>query len=296
MPRTVSLESGFVWELETPGGVLRIHPGSRRASWDGVILWLGYAPFWSNGECVVHELDVEHNLAPLAGRRLDRLKSPHTIVIDPGHGGTNTGTRSMDPPLLEKDLTLDWAFRLEKLLRRQGWQVVMTRTNDVELSLSDRVQVADRHFADLFVSLHFNSAHPQTEHAGLETYCLTPTGLPSTLTRNYEDDLTRTFPNNSYDHENLRLAYRLHRALLQATGSIDRGIRRARFMGVLRGQDRPAVLIEAGYLSNPDEARRIATPEHRQRLAEAVAGALSDYAPETGSPISRHLRPARQDP
>jgi N-acetylmuramoyl-L-alanine amidase len=296
LPQTVASESGFSWELETPGGLLRIVPGSRRASWDGVLLWLGYAPFWSNGECVVHELDLENNLMPLAGRKLDRSNSPRTIVIDAGHGGPNTGTRSMDPPLLEKNLTLDWAFRLEELLRRQGWHVVMTRTNDVELSLSDRVQVADRHLADLFVSLHFNSAHPQTEHAGLETYCLTPTGLPSTLTRDYEDDLTRTFPNNSHDQENLRFAFLLHRALLQATGSVDRGIRRARFMGVLRGQDRPAVLIEAGYLSNPEEARRIATPEHRQLLAEAVAGALLDHAPLAEPHIGQHRRSTPRDP
>jgi N-acetylmuramoyl-L-alanine amidase len=241
-------------------------------------------------------LDVDKNLMPLADGRLTAAHFRRIIVIDPGHGGMNTGTRSIDPPLLEKDLTLDWAFRLEPLLRQQGWQVILTRTNDMDLSLSERVRIADDHGADLFLSLHFNSAHPQTEHAGLETYCMTPTGLPSTLTRNYDDDVSRVFPNNSHDHENLQLAFRLHRELLLATKSVDRGIRRARFMGVLRGQDRPAVLIEAGYLSNPEEAGRIATAAYRQQLAEAVTKALLDLFPNDPPMAGRGATPSARNP
>jgi N-acetylmuramoyl-L-alanine amidase len=72
----------------------------------------------------------------------------------------------------------------------------------------------------------------------------------------------------------MQLAERLHRALLHATSLEDRGVNRARFIGVLRGQRRPSVLIEAGFLSNPHEAKRIADPLFRQKLAEAVATAL----------------------
>jgi N-acetylmuramoyl-L-alanine amidase len=117
---------------------------------------------------------------------------------------------------------------------------------------------------------------------------MTPVGLPSTLTRNYDDDIDRAFPNNAHDHANLQIALRVHRALLEASGAQDRGVRRARFMGVLRGQNRPAILIEAGYLSNPDEARRIATPAYRQRLAGAVAAALADLAT---NPAATAVRP-----
>jgi N-acetylmuramoyl-L-alanine amidase len=283
VPRTVVSENALVWELTTPGGLLRLVPGSRRATWNGILVWLGQAPFWSGGDCVMHELDLRKNVVPLLNDR-PVINTLRTIVIDPGHGGMNTGTRSIEPPMLEKDLTLDWAFRVGSLLRDQGWQVILTRTNDMDLSLSERIAIADRHQADLFLSLHFNSAHPQTEQAGLETYCLTPVGLPSTLTRNYDDDPTRVFPNNDHDHDNLHFAHRLHRALLESSEAVDRGIRRARFMGVLRGQTRPAVLIEAGYLSNPAEAQRIAQPAHRQRLAEAVATALSDLAPGESTP------------
>ena len=98
--------------------------------------------------------------------------------------------------------------------------------------------------------------------------------MPSTLVRGYPDDVTVTFPNNAYDAENLRLGFRIQRSLLSLSGASDRGIRRARFMEVLRGQERAAVLIEGGYLSNPEDARRIGTPEYRQRLALGVAQAL----------------------
>ena len=98
--------------------------------------------------------------------------------------------------------------------------------------------------------------------------------MPSTLTRNFSDPWTDRYPNNYFDAENLQLAVRLHAALLRGTGEEDRGIRRARFMGVLLGQKRPAVLIEGGYLSNPHEAEKIESAEFRQKLAEAVAGAL----------------------
>ena len=164
-------------------------------------------------------------------------------------------------------------MRLEPLLASNGWNVVLTRTTDVDTSLSNRVTLADEVNADLFVSLHFNSGARQ-DQAGIETYCLTPTGMPSTLTRDYEDDVSRVFPNNAFDEENLQYAVRLHRAVLEGTGGSDRGVRRARFMVVLRGQNRPAVLVEGGYLSNLREAQSIADPEYRQKLAEAVAKAL----------------------
>jgi N-acetylmuramoyl-L-alanine amidase len=174
----------------------------------------------------------------------------------------------------EKEYTLDWALRLEPLLAAQGWQVFLTRTHDIDVPLSNRVAIAEEHQADLFISLHFNSAAPSQDQTGLETYCLTPTGMPSTLTRGYDDDVSLTFANNAFDAENLEYAVQLHRALLGVIGT-DRGIRHARFLGVLRGQNRPAVLVEGGYLSNPDEARRIADPAYRQKLAEALAAALA---------------------
>jgi len=94
------------------------------------------------------------------------------------------------------------------------------------------------------------------------------------LTRGYDDTASQNFPDNQFDAQNLQFAVRLQDALLHASGEEDRGVRRARFMGVLAGQKRPAILIEGGYLSNPHEAKRIEDPEFRQKLAEGVAAAL----------------------
>jgi N-acetylmuramoyl-L-alanine amidase len=92
--------------------------------------------------------------------------------------------------------------------------------------------------------------------------------------RTFGDDMKLSFPNNAFDDQNYQIAYRVHRELVQSLSTADRGLRRARFMTVLRGQTRPAVLIEAGYLSNATEAKKIATATYRQTLAEAVARAL----------------------
>lgn len=285
------INGAAAFSLETESGILVLTSETRLATFQGVSLWLGFAPFWSEGDCFVHEVDLRRNVLPLLRASAASPPTPGTVVIDPGHGGNNLGTRSVLPDLFEKQLTLDWALRLEPLLREQGWNVVLTRRDDRDLSLTERVEVADQSGAHLFLSLHFNSALPQTEQAGLETFATTPVGLPSTLTRGYEDDVTRVFPNNAHDDDNIKYAMRLHRALLQVGGMTDRGVRRARFMGVLRSQRRPAVLLEAGYLSNPEEARRAATPEYRQQLAEAVAKALAPN-PILASSSREHVSPS----
>ena len=195
-------------------------------------------------------------------------------MLDPGHGGKNAGTESVLLNANEKEFTLDWARRLGRLLATNGWQVFLTRTNDSDVALSNRVALAEEHHADLFISLHFNSAEGAPEQVGLETYCLTPVGMPSTIKRGYGDDPLLEFANNAFDEQNFQFALKVHRALIKETGVADRGVRRARFLGVLRGQNRPAILIEGGYLSNPREARRIADAAFRQKLAEAVADAL----------------------
>ena len=98
--------------------------------------------------------------------------------------------------------------------------------------------------------------------------------MPSNLTRGFPDDLKQVYPNNAFDAQNLQYAVRLHRAMLEGSERKDRGVRRARFLAVLRGQNRPAVLLEGGYMSDPKEARLIATGAFRQKLAQAMAKAL----------------------
>ena len=261
--------------LNTSSGNLQFQTGSQVAHWDGIELRLGFPPQWIDRQPYIHSLDLRKTIEPLiANCQFCPHESP-VLVLDPGHGGEDAGARSAMEGGWEKQFTLDWALRLQSLLVTNGWQVFLTREDDREIALSNRVAFAEDHHADLFVSLHFNSAGTNKSQAGLETYCLTPFGMPSTITRGYMDDPSQKFPNNAFDPQNLQLALRLHRTLLEVNGHRDRGVRRARFLGVLRTQQRPAILIEGGYLSNPREARMIAEPAYRQKLAEAVAQSLT---------------------
>jgi N-acetylmuramoyl-L-alanine amidase len=273
-PVQVAANPHPTYELRSTNRVLTFQVGTRLALCDGLQCWLGFEPQSVKGLPYIHWLDALKNLQPLLSEALPGLPSSRSIVIDAGHGGRDSGTKSVFNGELEKHYTLDWALRLRELLLARGWKVFLTRSNDIDLPLTDRVALAERTSADLFLSLHFNSGLPRVELTGVETYCLTPPGMPSNLRRNYEDDPQQVYPNNAFDEQNYRLAFALHRELLRITGAADRGVRRARFMGVLRGQNRPAVLIEAGYLSNPQEAKRIASSAYRQTLAEAVAKAL----------------------
>lgn len=278
-PRCLAVSPVVTYGLTAPGGVLLVQIGSRSAWWDGVEFRLGFTPQLIGGEVWVRTLDLRKSVEPLLrGFAAPPADQRRTIVIDPGHGGASPGARSVFNGAWEKDYTLDCAFRLGQLLAARGWQVFLTRTNDTDVPLTNRVAFAQQCRADLFLSLHFNSSGSNgngTDQAGLETYCLTPTGMTSHLTRGYEDNPNLVLPGNTCDEQNLQLAFLVHRAVLRATGQTDRGTRRARFMTVLQGQQCPAALIEGGYLSNPKEAQRIADWKFRQQLAEAIAGALA---------------------
>lgn len=272
--KSFSAEFGTAFELVAGAQRFAFQADSRTAWWNSLELMLGFAPLVAGGQIYLHKFDLEKNVAPLLSPAARIAKADRLVVIDAGHGGGNTGTRSALDGSQEKDYTLDWALRLAPLLEQAGWRVLLTRTNDVELTLPERVDFTVSNRADLFLSLHFNASGGGSTQSGIETYCLTPSGLPSNLTRDSDDDVRQVFPNNSFDQENVQWATRLHSSLLKFTDANDRGVRRARFMGVLRQQRCPAVLIEGGYLSNPEEARRIASGGYRQRLAEAVAAAL----------------------
>jgi N-acetylmuramoyl-L-alanine amidase len=274
VPRLLTKSPLTTYKISSDSGALVLALGSHEATWNGIEINLGFEPQFIDDQVFVHGLDLQKTLEPLLCAPPLTFGTNRIIVIDPGHGGLNVGTRSVIDGRFEKEFTLDWARRLVPLLETNGWQVFLTRTNDLDSALSNRVAFAEAHHADVFISLHFNSAAPDTRQSGLETYCLTPIGMPSTVTRTFADPWFENLPNNSFDAKNLGLAVKLQSALLHASGEMDRGVRHARFLGVLRGEKRPAILIEGGYLSNPREAKKIEDPEFRQKLAEAIAAAL----------------------
>ena len=272
-PERIAAGSAVAFRIPTRNGWCKLTIGTRLAHWNGVAVWLGFAPQMIQGEPHINALDAEKTLTPLT-EPVEKFSLPRrTIVLDPGHGGSDSGTRDAQNHF-EKDFALDWALRTERLLTNAGWKVFLTRRTDVDVPLAERVSFADRVQADLFISLHFNSAFPQTAPSGIETYCLTPAGMPSTLVREFADDGRIIFPNNAWDAANMAWAHRIHRALLTQTAAHDDGVKRARFMGVLRYQNRPAVLVEGGFLSNAQDASDINSPAYRQSLAQALAQGL----------------------
>jgi N-acetylmuramoyl-L-alanine amidase len=274
-PHLLSSTPTTTYAVSSTNGVMVLSIGSLSATWNGIEINLGFDPQIIDGEIFLHGLDLQKNLEPLLCE--PPISFPQTnrvIVIDPGHGGNNYGTVSVLDGRFEKEFTLDWAKQLKPLLETNGWKVFLTRTSDIYVTNFDRVTFAETHHADLFISLHFNSTSDRDKKTGgIETYCITPTGMPSTLTRGFADPWFENLPNNNFDAQNLQLAVRIQNTL-RVTGLEDRGVRRSRFDTVLRGQNRPAILVEGGYLSNPAEAKLIESADYRQKLAEAVASAL----------------------
>jgi N-acetylmuramoyl-L-alanine amidase len=244
---------------------------------------------------VVKPASVPAPLVTSAPQAVDAAVFPlavHKVVIDAGHGGGSTGTHTPQGTL-EKDLTLDIAQRLQRLLVQQSFQVVMTRDADRDVSLKERGALANRVGADIFVSIHLNWIENRRS-GGLETYYMGPTDDPY-LTRlaaseNRESGysladmrrlLDRIYAGVRQD-KSRKLAETVQGSLFQSLGKLSpeiqsRGVKTAPFI-VLLTTDMPAILAEVSSLSNEEEARLLTKPLYRQYIAEALAKGIRAYA------------------
>ncbi len=187
-----------------------------------------------------------------------------TIVIDPGHGGIDRGGVP-GQRISEKEMTLDVSRRLARILEGSGYRVVMTRNSDVFIPLGTRVAIANSYRGATMVSVHFNSARRSGAN-GIETYY--------------------------YRGDSGALAANIHRHVVNAAPTENRGIRRRGFY-VIRRAAVPAVLVELGFLTNPYEGRLATNAAYRQRLAEAVArGIRRQPAPTTRGLVAGATRSA----
>jgi N-acetylmuramoyl-L-alanine amidase len=194
-----------------------------------------------------------------------------TICLDPGHGGKDKGEIAGDNN--EKKYNLLLAFAVEKQLRQAGFKVVLTRTSDEFIELEDRPALAARAGADLFVSLHYNSGPEGVR--GVEVHCLPPAGMKSS---NKGGGLggDPAYAGNSTDDRNILLAYDLLKAITTSLPVEDIGVKRERYV-VLRDARMPAVLIEGGFMTDPQDARQIYDPEFRQRMARSIVDGILAY-------------------
>jgi len=214
------------------------------------------------------------------------------IVIDPGHGGHDTGTIGPDG-LQEKDLVLDVGRRLGKLLEtRLGAEVVYTRKDDTFIPLETRTAIANQQRADLFISIHANSSHDSNAR-GVETYYLNFTSNPDALEvaarenavsekSIYElQDLVKKIALKEKIEESREFASdvqtSLHSGLAAKSPAIrDRGVKKAPFI-VLIGANMPSILAEISFVSNPTDEHRLETSEYRQRIAESLYHGIAKY-------------------
>ena len=182
-----------------------------------------------------------------------------TIVLDAGHGGHDRGGVPYQR-IGEKGLTLDVSQRLKRVLEGQGYRVIMTRTSDVFIPLGTRVAIANRYRGATFVSVHFNSSRRAGAN-GVETYY--------------------------YRSDSAALAASIHRNVVAGAPTENRGIRRRGFY-VLRRTSIPSVLVECGFLTNPQEGRLAQSASYRQLLAERIARGIARQP----APFHRPLTPS----
>lgn len=234
---------------------------------------------------------------PASSRAAER---PARIVVDPGHGGVKEGATSPSG-LFEKDIALQIAHRLREHLEEDlGAEVLMTRDEDQSLPLPERVEFSNKQRPDLFLSIHCNAMPTKRTRArvqGLETYFLSANASNATAraaadrenaeapsARGARGDSTLAFilhdlARTEAHQDSSRLAYAVHQKLVLATGGSDRGVLQAPFY-VLNGVEAPAILIEVGYLSHPEEGARLGRPEHQEKLATAITEGVKAFLAE----------------
>jgi len=268
LQRGKSLQAASRWSK------LIFNIGSAKAEMNGVQLWLSRTPRIWKGAAYVSLLDMEKTIMPVLHPPTADADEVTTICLDPGHGGSDPGNN--EGKYREKHLTLEIAQAVRRKLQSHGLRVILTRDTDKGLKLASRPAVALKHQADLFVSIHLNSAPGAGRSAsGPEVYCLTPPGAASTNAGG-RGATSVAYPGNRNDRENALLAHHIQRALVRADAPRDRGIKRARF-AVLRYATMPAVLIEAGFMSNSAELKKLTSASHREKIARAIADGILGY-------------------
>jgi N-acetylmuramoyl-L-alanine amidase len=228
---------------------------------------------------------------------LPALAANPVVVIDPGHGGTQEGASGPEG-LIEKNLALTIAKKVKSQLEKElKATVILTRDKDSLVHLSERVTLANKKRPELFISIHANSmptAQQRRLNQGIETYFLSaaasgedakkvaarenaeaggqPKGQAGDTLSFILADLQRT----ETHVDSSRLAYSVHEALITETGAQDRGVQQAPFY-VLMGLEAPAVLVEVGFVSHPDEARQLADGEYQGKLARAITSGVKQF-------------------
>ncbi len=273
-----------LWTLSSPvGDWLEAAAGRPRVASASAGTWVTRPPAVVVPESFPPPVPVDRTVFPLPVTR---------IVLDPGHGGEQEGTMATLGGV-EKEITLDIGLRLRDLLRAEGFEVVMTRDSDVDVSLDERAERANEVGGDLFVSIHVNSI-PDRRTRGVETFVLGPTDDPFLVELARDEnrdsgyslaDLRELLDGLYADlrHEDSRrlasaVQGELYGALLRLNPELrDWGVKTAPFIVLIHTQ-MPAILVEVACLSNREEARLLARESYRQYIALSLFSGIRSYA------------------
>src|SRR5438270_695670 len=213
---------------------------------------------------------------PRAARSSTVSKPFAVVVLDPGHGGQDSG--AMCGGVLEKDLTLDVARRIDRLLDSEGIATLMTRMGDTFVSLADRAALANRARNCIFISIHFNEDNKPVA-SGVETYYAAHQIAAGSFLASWLPFLWRPL-SESPNPESQKLAGFIQEALVARTRAINRGTQPGQFF-VIANVTSPAALVEGGFLTNKEDISKLGSEDYRDQIAAAVADGILHYRDAT---------------
>ena len=243
---------------------------SVKCTLDGYQVNFCYKILFRRGDFHIEQTDFSNFLDPILRVKTIPSRQVKTIMLDPGHGGKDQGTEQAG--IKEKELNLLLAKRIRSILQKRGYTVLMTRDNDVQLSLAARSKLCETKKPDLFISLHCN-AHSAADVNGIEVWIANPAGVPSYGTTT----LGKNLPGTKFHSSNALLAYLTLKSLVKATKATDRGVRRKQLY-VISHSPAPSMLVEFGFLSNEAERKKMLDSAYQDKLCAALCDAIDQFA------------------
>jgi N-acetylmuramoyl-L-alanine amidase len=253
---------------------------SRLARVDFIKQWLSFPALYSDGSFYISRMDLSKTIEPLMRpHQTSGLQPVTTVVLDPAHGGDDSG--AVNRYGSEKNYTLDVSRRIRAYLQKAGLKVVITRNGDNLPSAEARAAVAtqlnQKESGSIFVSLHFNaSTKKDSPDTGFEIFTLTPLGAPNTGEDFFTEDNFSAEPGHLYNPASTALASAIYHAMLGRVPMFDNGAKRVRATE-LRLTSAPAVSIQGGFISHPRDAHLLHSVEWRERLAESIALGILEF-------------------
>ncbi|MDB6132033.1 MAG: cell wall hydrolase/autolysin [Verrucomicrobiales bacterium] len=254
---------------------IELAQGDKRIRLNGWTFYLSFPIIKPKDMPMMSVFDVRNLLDPILQPTARRDPAVlRTVILDPAGGGRDTGVET--PSLVEKNLTLEVAEVLTGLLRKNGYKVVMTRTEDKVVLPADRVGTANA-VEEEAIYINLRAATGSAAMKGFECSTLPPAGTPATNEADSPNIDKRFFAGNISDRESLALATTVQNSVVSGVSAVDLGVRRVR-VDELRDLRMAAVSCKLGYLSNKDEVKKLATKEYQNQLAAAIVNGVDRYA------------------